>query len=137
VKDPLYGEMKIPSKFFAYIDTPQFQRLRHIKQMGSLFYIYSTASHSRLEHSLGTCWLATKWLNHLKEHYKEDVDDIDIIRVQIAALCHDLGHGPFSNLFESLAKQENKNWKHERISCDILQEIYDQLGDDKKIINKN
>jgi HD superfamily phosphohydrolase len=98
VHDPIHGFMCLPKILFRIIDTPQFQRLRDIKQLGSLYFVFPAAVHTRFEHSLGTAYLAKKWLSYLLNNspaIKAKCSPRDVLLVQIAGLCHDLGHGPF------------------------------------------
>ena len=82
------------------IDTPEFQRLRRIRQLGLAFFAYQSAEHSRFTHSLGAFHIATRLLDRLGAKYK--IADEDRIAVRIAALLHDIGHGPFSHVMESI-----------------------------------
>lgn len=82
------------------IDTPEFQRLRRIRQLGLAFFAYQSAEHSRFTHSLGAFHIATRLLDRLSAKYK--IADEDRIAVRIAALLHDVGHGPFSHVMESI-----------------------------------
>ncbi|XP_077869566.1 deoxynucleoside triphosphate triphosphohydrolase SAMHD1-like [Saccoglossus kowalevskii] len=85
------------------IDTPEFQRLRNIKQLGGCSYVYPGAVHTRFEHSIGTCHIALQLIEHLENNIAEKnvkITKEEKLCVGIAALCHDLGHGPFSHLFD-------------------------------------
>jgi HD superfamily phosphohydrolase len=80
------------------IDTPEFQRLRRIKQLGLGLYTYQGAEHSRFTHSLGTLHLMTRILDQLSDRYQISAEDR--AAAGAAALLHDLGHGPFSHAME-------------------------------------
>ncbi len=82
------------------IDTPEFQRLRRIKQLGLGLYTYQGAEHSRFTHSLGALHLMTRVLDQLADQF--DVDPEDRVAVRAAALLHDVGHGPFSHAMEDV-----------------------------------
>lgn len=82
------------------IDTPDFQRLRRIKQLGLGLYTYQGAEHSRFTHSLGALHLMTRILNRLAEAY--EIAPADRVAVRAAALLHDVGHGPFSHAMEKV-----------------------------------
>uniref|UniRef100_A0A8C5EMI0 SAM domain and HD domain 1 n=1 Tax=Gouania willdenowi TaxID=441366 RepID=A0A8C5EMI0_GOUWI len=101
--DPIHGTMELHPLLVKIIDTQQFQRLRFIKQLGGVYYVYPGASHNRFEHSISVCYLAGQLVKALKERQPElNISDRDVLCVQIAGLCHDLGHGPFSHVFDSL-----------------------------------
>ena len=82
------------------IDTPEFQRLRRIKQLGLGLYTYQGAEHSRFTHSLGALHLMTRILDQLSDRHK--IDRTDRVAVRAAALLHDVGHGPFSHAMENI-----------------------------------
>jgi HD superfamily phosphohydrolase len=90
IKDPLYGYIRITKSEKLIIDTQPFQRLRRIKQLAGAQYVYPAANHTRFEHSLGTMHLAGEIATNLLEVS----DKIDINKVRMAALLHDVGHGP-------------------------------------------
>jgi putative nucleotidyltransferase with HDIG domain len=124
IKDPLYGYIRITKSEQRIIDTQPFQRLRRIKQLAGAQYVYPAANHTRFEHSLGTMHLAGEITTNLLEVS----DKIDINKVRMAALLHDVGHGPLSHLFEPiLSKFIDKN--HEDMSIQIIREseIHDTL----------
>jgi hypothetical protein len=80
----------------AFVDSRQFQRLRDLRQVGVTYLTYMCANHTRFDHSLGVYHLARKLCLHLREEQPYlNITDKDILCVSIAALCHDLGHGPF------------------------------------------
>src|SRR5215831_3389105 len=82
------------------IDTPEFQRLRRIKQLGLGLYTYQGAEHSRFTHSLGALHLMTRILNQLSD--RTTIAQEDRAAARAAALLHDVGHGPFSHAMEKV-----------------------------------
>src|SRR5947208_8477255 len=82
------------------IDTPEFQRLRRIKQLGLGLYTYQGAEHSRFTHSLGALHLMTRILDQLTGRH--NIDAADRVAARGAALLHDVGHGPFSHAMENI-----------------------------------
>uniref|UniRef100_A0A3B1KBF5 HD/PDEase domain-containing protein n=1 Tax=Astyanax mexicanus TaxID=7994 RepID=A0A3B1KBF5_ASTMX len=91
--DSVHGHIEMHPLLVKIIDTPEFQRLKNIKQLGGGYYVYPGASHNRFEHSLGVAHLAGKLLQSLKKTLPEglEITPNDELCVQIAALCHDLG----------------------------------------------
>uniref|UniRef100_A0A667ZFZ6 HD/PDEase domain-containing protein n=1 Tax=Myripristis murdjan TaxID=586833 RepID=A0A667ZFZ6_9TELE len=120
--DPIHGHMEIHPLLVKFIDTPQFQRLRNIKQLGAAYYVYPGASHNRFEHSIGVAYLAGQFLQALRDRQPNlGITDEDILCVQIAGLCHDLGHGPFSHLFDGKFIPEVKKWRRSGGRCRQIQ----------------
>lgn len=118
--DSVHGHMEIHPLCVKIIDTPQFQRLRYLKQLGACYFVYPGASHNRFEHSIGVCHLAGQLVRTIKRRQPElDITSKDVLCVEIAGLCHDLGHGPFSHLFDGKFiphVRPDKKWKHEDAS---------------------
>ncbi|XP_073697908.1 deoxynucleoside triphosphate triphosphohydrolase SAMHD1-like [Garra rufa] len=131
--DPIHGHMEMNPLLVRIIDTPQFQRLRHIKQLGGTYLVYPGASHNRFEHSLGVAYLAGCLVKTLDENQPElHITKQDILCVQIAGLCHDLGHGPVSHVFDGMfipkAKEMKRKCKyHEQMSVLMFQDIVKSL----------
>ena len=123
IKDPIHGTIELDPVLAVIIDTPQFQRLRSIKQLGGCYWVYPGVSHNRFEHSIGTSYLCGKFITILKEKHPELITDMDVLCIKIAGLCHDMGHGPFSHAFDNqyrkLVAPESK-WKHEEQSCKMF-----------------
>ncbi|XP_076023306.1 deoxynucleoside triphosphate triphosphohydrolase SAMHD1-like isoform X2 [Genypterus blacodes] len=122
--DPIHGHVAFHQLLIKIIDTPQFQRLRYIKQLGGASFVFPGASHKRFEHSIGVGHLAGELVKALQKRQPElDIDHRDILCVQIAGLCHDLGHGPFSHMFDKSfipKARPDKKWKHEQASIHMF-----------------
>lgn len=101
IRDPLYGFVDLSEIELKLIDTQVFRRLLNIKQLSHAFLVYPTAIHTRFEHSLGVTHLA----NRVALQLEFDDEQREIIR--LAGLLHDIGHGPFSHLFEAVLKNVN------------------------------
>jgi HD superfamily phosphohydrolase len=103
VRDPLWSTVRLDPTALRVIDTPQFQRLRHIRQLGLAYLVYPGATHTRFDHALGVYHLARWALSLLSERGELDgVDPVDCRLVPYAALLHDIGHYPFSHALEEL-----------------------------------
>ncbi|XP_077464472.1 deoxynucleoside triphosphate triphosphohydrolase SAMHD1 isoform X2 [Stigmatopora argus] len=125
--DPIHGHMELHPLLVKIVDTPQFQRLRNIKQLGGTYFVFPGASHNRFEHSIGVCYLAGQLVKALDERQPELlISQRDILCVQIAGLCHDLGHGPFSHMFDAKFIPKARpgiSWKHEKASLDMFNHL--------------
>ncbi|KAI3379054.1 hypothetical protein SNEBB_000760 [Seison nebaliae] len=128
-KDNIYGSIELPDLCVEIINTKQFQRLRNVSQLSSLKYIYPGASNDRFQHSIGTAHLAGVFVRAIQEKQSElHITDTDVLCVQLAGLCHDLGHGIHSHSFDTfMEKVEGNNlWKHELMSIKVFEEILKQ-----------
>uniref|UniRef100_A0AAV2LXC0 Deoxynucleoside triphosphate triphosphohydrolase SAMHD1 n=1 Tax=Knipowitschia caucasica TaxID=637954 RepID=A0AAV2LXC0_KNICA len=130
--DPIHGHVELHPLLIKIIDTPQFQRLRNIKQLGGAYYVFPGASHNRFEHSIGVGYLAGRLVQALNERQPELLISCrDILCVQIAGLCHDLGHGPFSHMFDGIfipKARPQVTWKHETASLAMFDYLVDENG---------
>lgn len=126
--DPIHGHIEIHPLCVKIIDTPQFQRLRSIKQLGGTYFVYPGASHNRFEHSIGVCHLAGQLASELKARQPElKITDNDVLCVQIAGLCHDLGHGPFSHMFDGkFLPSVGSVTKHESLSVKMFEHLVER-----------
>lgn len=102
IYDPIHGHIKFDHKIWSFIDNPVYQRLRFVKQMGTSNYVFPGANHSRFEHCIGVGYLSRKMLNYLKKQQPElEITKNDLRNITLGGMMHDLGHGPFSHLFDS------------------------------------
>uniref|UniRef100_I3KLL5 Deoxynucleoside triphosphate triphosphohydrolase SAMHD1 n=1 Tax=Oreochromis niloticus TaxID=8128 RepID=I3KLL5_ORENI len=128
--DPIHGHVALHPLLIKIIDTPQFQRLRNIKQLGGTYFVFPGASHNRFEHSVG--YLAGRLVKALNERQPELlISRRDILCVQIAGLCHDLGHGPFSHMFDGVFIPKARpgiTWKHETASLSMFDYLVEANG---------
>uniref|UniRef100_A0A673B1R2 Deoxynucleoside triphosphate triphosphohydrolase SAMHD1 n=1 Tax=Sphaeramia orbicularis TaxID=375764 RepID=A0A673B1R2_9TELE len=131
--DPIHGHVELHPLLIKIIDTPQFQRLRNIKQLGGTYFVFPGASHNRFEHCIGVGYLAGRLVQALNERQPELlISGRDILCVQIAGLCHDLGHGPFSHMFDGMfipKARPDITWKHEVASL----AMFDYLVEDNNL----
>lgn len=138
IVDPIHDFIRVYQTELKIIDSSIFQRLRRIRQLSGAHFTYPSAQHSRFEHSLGVMHVAGQAAQALKEKGFLNADKIQEIR--LAALLHDVGHGPFSHLFEEVL-QAKKKTSHEEIGKKII--LHSEIGDilsaagfDKKFITK-
>lgn len=130
LNDPIHGYITLEPEILKIIDTPQFQRLRDLKQLGCCYLVFPGASHNRFEHSIGVSYLAGALLQQLRTNQPElNITDRDILLVKIAGLCHDLGHGPFSHVFDNEfipRARPDVNWSHEDASIMMLNALIEE-----------
>eukprot|EP00977_Amphora_coffeiformis_P016195 scaffold4940_cov163-Amphora_coffeaeformis.AAC.10 len=137
--DEIHTSVDMHPVMTAFMDTPQFQRLRQIKQLGVAEYVYCNTNHSRFEHSLGVAFLARKMCERIHTRQPQlPCTAKDVLCVELAGLLHDIGHGPFSHIYEvfvtkhhpaymeknpnlethyvGLPKFKPELWKHEQLA---------------------
>lgn len=118
--DPVHGDVGLSKLETELIDTPTFQRLRRIKQLGFAYTVYPNARHSRFEHSLGVMHIMTRILESFKSKNNDAVSNDDFRKLRIAALLHDIGHYPYSHLME-------------KIDWDLAEKYITKKGQDGKV----
>ncbi|HTY92179.1 MAG TPA: HD domain-containing protein [Methanocella sp.] len=97
IRDPIHGYIEIAPYIEKLLDTRIVQRLRNVKQLGWTNLVYPGANHTRFEHSLGTYYLASRLGSELSEEERREIE--------IAALLHDIGHGPYSHDSEDIIEE--------------------------------
>lgn len=172
ILDPIHGIIRLTDLEVKCIDHPLFQRLRTIKQNTFLYKVFPSAMHTRFEHSLGVMNLSYEILKHLQlnsyrfakkninKHlftYMGKLPNTNIQELRLAALFHDIGHGPMSHQFDSFLPSKTylkkhigskfpelfnmikgEKVEHEHISLIFVRAIYDSLNtEDKEKIDIN
>lgn len=119
LRDPLYRNIALEPWAVDLVDSPEIQRLRRIRQLGTAYLVYPGANHTRFEHCIGAHKLA-------QDATRAFQLAPDIARpLQAAALLHDVGHGPMSHLFEEVDPDAQQH--HEEYGADLVQ--WSGLGD--------
>jgi uncharacterized protein len=125
ITDPVHQYIRFSDVERELVDTPIFQRLRRIRQLAGAHLVYPSAQHSRFEHSLGTMHVAGYAGETLLT--KGYLDNEDLVQeLRLAALLHDIGHGPFSHLFEEVLEARCKT-SHEDMGRKIIS--YSEVSD--------
>lgn len=119
IKDSVHGHIELGPIAEPILDTAPMQRLRYVRQLGTVQLVYPSANHTRFEHSLGVYHLASRAVDEL------EVEDALADRLRAAALVHDVGHGPFGHQTEP-AIERHLGRHHDEIEW-LLSET--ELGD--------
>lgn len=142
--DCVHEHFELPWLCVKVMDTPEFQRMRDLKQLGGTYNVFTCAAHNRFEHSLGTAHLAGRVASQLRKLQPSlGITEKDVLCCQLAGLCHDLGHGPMSHMFDGkfLNKMKEKTGDayvppHEELSTQLLDHLIaenDLLGAFEKV----
>ncbi len=116
IRDPLWNNVRVDALTLRLVDTPVFQRLRYVRQLGLAYLVYPGATHTRFEHALGAYHLARTTLAALGEQGGlAGVAAEECAVVRAAALLHDVGHYPFSHALEEIGVPH-----HERVARPLL-----------------
>lgn len=134
IYDPVHKFIIFTPLMVEIIDTYEFQRLRDLKQLGATCFVFPSATHTRFEHSLGVCHLVDVILSELRKNQPElEINDRLVELVRIGGLIHDLGHGPFSHLYDNYVKKQDEP-EHEQRGINIFKNMVDKY---KLNINNN
>jgi HD superfamily phosphohydrolase len=142
IRDPIHVFVRLDSHEREVLNSRAFQRLRHIHQLALTYLVYPGATHKRFEHSLGVMEFAGRVFDVITENATDDIrarlpplknsDEVRYWRrvLRMAALCHDVGHLPFSHAAEQQLLPDG--WDHERltraiISCDEMKSIWERI----------
>eukprot|EP00978_Attheya_sp_CCMP212_P000146 scaffold280_cov50-Attheya_sp.AAC.3 len=144
--DDVHISVSMCPTFQTILDTPQVQRLAGLKQLGVSEMVYRPVTHNRLQHSLGVAHLAELMARALQRKQPGlKITGKEIICIKLAGLCHDLGHGPFSHVYDGEFRNQVKKrreleekcsaesalddgWKHEDASLMMIDALLNHLG---------
>jgi uncharacterized protein len=151
IRDPVHGlitfdfSKEVDKAAWRLINTPEFQRLRRVKQLGVSEFTFPGATHTRLSHSIGVFHLARRLMDVAERYVHADKLSQSRKRTALlASLLHDLGHGPFSHAFENAEKArlpeeiycDHEDWTAELIQRkdgDIRRILKEEFGGDGSI----
>ena len=121
IRDPLWNTIRLDPVAVRIIDTPAFQRLRYIRQLGLAHLVYPGATHTRFDHAVGVYHLATTALRLVREKGGAPEEAwAGAHLVPYAALLHDIGHFAFSHALEELEPEVNPG-DHEEASASFFE----------------
>ncbi|CAM2067332.1 HD domain-containing protein [Sulfidibacter corallicola] len=105
IRDTVHGDITLTNEEMQIVDTPEFQRMRGIRQLGTSFLVFPGALHSRFEHSLGTAWIAKRMIARINKRAERfgltpPICEERARLIGMAALLHDITHIPFGHTFE-------------------------------------
>jgi HD superfamily phosphohydrolase len=135
---PPYGLITIPEICKTIIDTPEFETLNEIMQLGMTYHVFPGATHKRKAHSLGVMHLTGVFFDnllnntYLDEKTEHEYKKYKVI-LMVAGLCHDIGHRAFSHLFEEAMKLSGKSFNHEEYGLWVLDRINSRLRTEGKL----
>lgn len=118
IHDTIHGSIKFEGVFLDLLNAIELQRLHDIKQLGLANLVFPGANHTRLEHSIGTYYVANKIANSLK------LNDEERELVATAALLHDVGHAPYSHTLEYVL-YDKLGIEHTQITRDVITGNFD------------
>ncbi len=142
-RDPVHGFIEPFPHEKEIIDTPEFQRLRRISQLGLTYYVYHGAEHSRFGHSIGVMHLAGEAAQRILQNSKdlmceefnwsdkefEEQSRRIFVLARVAGLVHDVGHPPFSHAGQARffpEKLDHENYSQEIVLSTVIGEIIDR-----------
>jgi len=119
IRDPVHGYIPMTAVERDLIDTRTVQRLRRLKQLSGAYFTYPGAEHSRFLHSLGVMHVAAMIAERFEEHGY--ITESECQKVRIAGLLHDVGHGPFSHMYEEVL-DKYRHMTHEDVGEWLIRE---------------
>jgi uncharacterized protein len=115
IRDPIWNNIRVDTLALELVDTPVFQRLRYVRQLGLAYLVYPGATHTRFEHALGAYHLCRIAIGLLRDGAGATISDEECTITTIAALLHDVGHYPFSHALEEIGATH-----HEEVATPLV-----------------
>ncbi len=123
IRDPIWNNIRVDALALELVDTPVFQRLRYVRQLGLTYLVYPGATHTRFEHALGAYHLCRIAIALLRERGIADVSEEECTITTIAALLHDVGHYPFSHALEEIGATHHEEVATALVTTGIVASI--------------
>ncbi len=125
IYDNVHGYIGITEEELAVVDTPLFQRLRNVMQLGPANLVYPGATHTRFEHCLGTMFMMDQFLRYARSSGEPITDDDDTVQMmRLAALLHDIGHYPMSHTVEHVIERVMGGRGHAEFGAALVRSFY-------------
>lgn len=129
LRDPIWNNIRVDERALRLVDTPVFQRLRYVRQLGWAYLVYPGATHARFEHALGTYHLAGITLQRFaRDGLLEGLPPEEPEIVRTALLLHDVGHYPFSHALEELGAPHHEDLARPLITTGIVAEVLREIA---------
>ncbi len=131
IRDPLWNNVRVDERSMRLVDSPVFQRLRYVRQLGWAHLVYPGATHARFEHALGAYHLGGLALSRLADEQQLGEilpDDPQVVRA--ALLLHDIGHYPFSHALEEIGAPHHEEVAKPLITRGVVADILREIGPD-------
>ena len=122
INDAIHGQFKLEGVAQDLLSTPEMNKLSHIKQLGLAHLVFPGAHHTRFEHSLGASHIAGRMAESLS------LEEIEADTLQVAAMLHDVGHGPYSHTLEHILADRG-GMDHMEVTKGIILGEYDVIVD--------
>ena len=124
--DPVWGTLVLSPFEVCFIDSPLFQRLRQIRQLGVVHFIYPSSLHTRFEHVMGSAHLVGALMDAINQHASSPVVLPGLYNtMRLAAFSHDVGHGVMSHVSENSVSRSHAAV---RIGREFADEVADNDG---------
>lgn len=124
IRDPVWNNIRVDPLALRLVDSPVFQRLRYVRQLGLAYLVYPGATHTRFEHALGAYHLSRVAMALIRERGElSDVSQEECCITSIAALLHDVGHYPFSHALEEIGATHHELVAHALVTTGAIADI--------------